>query len=341
MSAPGGKTVDKAPSFAAPFRRPAFAVIWTATLVSNVGGWMYSAASGWLMTSLNPDPLIVALVQAASTLPIFLFAIPAGALADIFDKRKFLIVVEILDDRGVGGLCGHRRSRPGDARQFAAVHVPDRRRRRLDGAGLAGRGAATRSQSDLPPAIAANSVGVNISRALGPALGGVTIIRLRHRRAILAQRHVQSGDRRVVVVVASGAARRHAAAARAFRSGDPGRLALRQAQPTSARDAGPRRRILFVRQRLLGAAAAGRAASRSPAGPAFTAFCSASSAPAPWRRISSAVAEGEARAGSADGARRARPGAGDGALRPCPRSGRRRWSQAPSPARPGSRRWRR
>ena len=81
-------------SFAAPFRHSAFVVIWTATLVSNVGGWMYGAASGWLMTSLNPDPLIVALVQAASTLPICLFAIPAGALADIFDKRRYLIVVE-------------------------------------------------------------------------------------------------------------------------------------------------------------------------------------------------------------------------------------------------------
>src|ERR1700674_2613276 len=75
---------------------PTFAVIWTATVVSNVGGWMYSAASGWLMTGLNPDPLIVALVQAASSLPICLFAIPAGALADIFDKRKYLIVVETL-----------------------------------------------------------------------------------------------------------------------------------------------------------------------------------------------------------------------------------------------------
>ena len=89
-------TADQPPSFAAPFRHPAFAVIWTATLVSNVGGWMYSAASGWLMTTLNPDPLFVALVQAASSLPICLFAIPAGALADIFDKRKFLIVVEII-----------------------------------------------------------------------------------------------------------------------------------------------------------------------------------------------------------------------------------------------------
>jgi MFS family permease len=80
----------------AAFRHPAFSVIWTATLVSNIGGWMYSAASAWLMTSLNPDPLAVALVQTASTLPVFLFAIPAGALADIFDERRFLIVVEVL-----------------------------------------------------------------------------------------------------------------------------------------------------------------------------------------------------------------------------------------------------
>src|SRR5580692_1636971 len=96
MSTTTGSTSVRPVSFAAPFRQTAFAVIWTATLVSNVGGWMYSAASGWLMTSLNPDPFIVALVQAASTLPIFLFALPAGALADIFDKRKFLIVVESL-----------------------------------------------------------------------------------------------------------------------------------------------------------------------------------------------------------------------------------------------------
>jgi MFS family permease len=79
-----------------PFRHSAFAVLWTATVISNVGGWMYSAASGWLMTSLNPDPLIVSLVQVATTLPMFLFALPAGALADIVDRRKFLVVAEII-----------------------------------------------------------------------------------------------------------------------------------------------------------------------------------------------------------------------------------------------------
>jgi hypothetical protein len=65
------------------------------TVIANIGTWMYNAASGWLMTSLNPDPLAVSLVQAATTLPMFLFAVPAGALADIFDKRRFLIAVEV------------------------------------------------------------------------------------------------------------------------------------------------------------------------------------------------------------------------------------------------------
>src|SRR5258706_4124464 len=55
-----------------PLRHPAFAVLWTVTVVSNVGTWLQSAAAGWLMTSLNPNPLIVAMVQVATTLPMFL-----------------------------------------------------------------------------------------------------------------------------------------------------------------------------------------------------------------------------------------------------------------------------
>src|SRR3954470_3559612 len=63
--------------------------------MSSIGGWMSSAASAWLMTSLRPDPVMVSLVQAASTFPMFLLAIPAGALADIFDKRLFLLFGEL------------------------------------------------------------------------------------------------------------------------------------------------------------------------------------------------------------------------------------------------------
>jgi len=77
-----------------PFRHATFTVLWTATVIANVGTWMYNAASGWLMTSLNADPLIVSMVQVATSLPMFLFALPAGALADIIDKRRFLIAIE-------------------------------------------------------------------------------------------------------------------------------------------------------------------------------------------------------------------------------------------------------
>ncbi|WBJ98600.1 MFS transporter [Methylocystis parvus] len=66
------------------------------TVVANIGAWMYNAASGWLMTSLDASPLTVSLIQVASSLPMFLFALPAGALADIVDKRWFLIIAEIL-----------------------------------------------------------------------------------------------------------------------------------------------------------------------------------------------------------------------------------------------------
>src|SRR5258708_24375888 len=90
---PGAPTKPVASPWS-PFRHASFTVLWTATVVANIGTWMYNAASGWLMTSLNPDPFIVSMVQVATTLPMFLFALPAGALADIIDKRKFLISAE-------------------------------------------------------------------------------------------------------------------------------------------------------------------------------------------------------------------------------------------------------
>src|SRR6516162_3531249 len=77
-------------------RYPVFRWLWLATVVSNIGTWIYNAASGWLMTSLNPSPLIVSLVQVANSLPLFLFALPAGALADMLDKRRLILALEIL-----------------------------------------------------------------------------------------------------------------------------------------------------------------------------------------------------------------------------------------------------
>src|SRR6266851_312442 len=94
-SAPASGSEPATPSAWSPFRHATFAIIWAAGVVANIGSWMYTAASGWLMTSLNPDPLIVALVQVATTLPIFLLALPAGALADVVDRRQFMIAVEV------------------------------------------------------------------------------------------------------------------------------------------------------------------------------------------------------------------------------------------------------
>ena len=77
-----------------PLRNPAYAVLWTATVVTNIGWWMYTAAAAWLMTDLSVDPWMVSLVQVSSSLPMFLLALPAGALADVVDKRRLLISAE-------------------------------------------------------------------------------------------------------------------------------------------------------------------------------------------------------------------------------------------------------
>jgi predicted MFS family arabinose efflux permease len=173
LNAPVAATVASSPW--SPFRHPAFTVLWTATVVSNVGSWMYSAASGWLMTSLNPDPFIVAMVQVATSLPLFLFAMPAGALADIVDRRRFLIVSEIVITVV--------------AAIFAAIVWLGRATAEnlllftfIIGVGGALTAPAWQAivpqlvpKRDLQPAIAANSVGVNISRAIGPALAGVIV----------------------------------------------------------------------------------------------------------------------------------------------------------------------
>jgi len=158
-----------------PFRHTNFAVLWTATVIANVGTWMYNAASGWLMTSLNPDPFVVSMVQVATTLPMFLFAVPAGAFADIVDKRKFLIGAEVLTtvvSAVFAAIVALQLANPFNLLLFTFL------------IGAAGAITAPAWQSivpqlvpkqDLQPAIAVNSVGFNISRAVGPALGGLIV----------------------------------------------------------------------------------------------------------------------------------------------------------------------
>ncbi len=160
----------------APFRHPAYAVMWSATLVANTGVWMYAAAAGWLMTELTTDPLLVSLVQVAATLPMFLLALPAGALADIVDKRLLLIIVEsaiVLLASLFAALVWLDMVTP--ARLLLLTFLVE--------AGAALAFPAWQSvvpqlvpREDLPLAVAANSVGVNASRAIGPALGGALTV---------------------------------------------------------------------------------------------------------------------------------------------------------------------
>ena len=87
--------VVRHPSALAPLANPAFRGIWIANLLSNVGGWMQSTGAAWEMTSLTPEPIFVALLAAASTLPMFLFCFPAGILADRFDRRLYIIACQV------------------------------------------------------------------------------------------------------------------------------------------------------------------------------------------------------------------------------------------------------
>jgi MFS family permease len=158
-----------------PLRHRTFLLLWIATVVSNIGTWMNDVGASWLMTSLDPDPLMVALVQAAGSLPMFLFALPSGVFADIVDRRKYLLFAQVWTlavaaALGLLALSG-----------FVTPNVL------LLAAFLLSTGAAMSAppfqaivaelvpREDLPPALALNSLGINISRAVGPAIGGLIL----------------------------------------------------------------------------------------------------------------------------------------------------------------------
>jgi MFS family permease len=156
-----------------PFRHRAFAVVWTATLVANVGVWMQNTAAGWLMTALAPEPRMVALVQATSALPMFLLGLPAGALADIFDRRRLLITVEVVGTAlaaGFAALVSRGLATP--VVLLAFVFLASALAASIAPAWQAIVPQLVESKEDLAPAVALDSVSVNISRAVGPALAG-------------------------------------------------------------------------------------------------------------------------------------------------------------------------
>jgi MFS family permease len=153
-------------------------VLWTATLLSNIGGWMHDVGAGWLMTTLTSSPLMVSLVQTATTLPVFLLALPGGALADIVDRRRLLVGTKIamtLLAAGMGAVVLSGGMTPAALLLFTFAL----------GAGTALINPAWQAivpslvpKPELASAIALNSVGINLSRAIGPALAGAIILSL-------------------------------------------------------------------------------------------------------------------------------------------------------------------
>src|SRR5438093_4550737 len=107
-----GGASPKLASAWSPLRKSVFRALWIATVVSNIGTWMQDVGESWLMTSLTPSPILVALVETAGSLPVVLVALPAGALADIVDRRRLLLVMQVwmfvaAGAMGVLALMGH------------------------------------------------------------------------------------------------------------------------------------------------------------------------------------------------------------------------------------------
>src|SRR5882724_4096098 len=90
-----GKDAGGLASAWSPLRESVFRALWIATVVSNIGTWMQDVGESWLMTSLTTSPVLVALVETFGSLPIVMLALPAGALADIVDRRRLLLVMQI------------------------------------------------------------------------------------------------------------------------------------------------------------------------------------------------------------------------------------------------------
>lgn len=162
-------------SFWAPFAQPAFLVIWSATLVGNLATSMRELAAAWLMTSLSISSVDVGMVKAAAALPVLLLALPAGALADTFNRRYLNISVNsllALVTAGIGLATLSGGLTP--ALLVAAIFVT--------GIGSAVLQPTQQSlvpllvdRTQLEQAVALNGMGLNLSRAVGPAIAGVLV----------------------------------------------------------------------------------------------------------------------------------------------------------------------
>ena len=168
-----------------PLRRAGFRLLWLGSVSANTGVWIQNVGAAWLMTELTSSPLLVALVQSATVLPTFLVALPAGVLADIVDRRRLLIAIEIwvvVVAAALAGLTAVGLVGPTVLLGFTF----------LIGMGLASYLPTWQSSvpelvppSELPAAMALGGIAINAARAVGPAIGGL-IIALRGPEAVFA-----------------------------------------------------------------------------------------------------------------------------------------------------------
>jgi len=175
----GGTTLREVQtSFAEPLHHRRFRWLWIASVVSNVGGFFQSVAAAWFMLELTHSPVWVSAMAASTTLPLLFLALPAGALADLANRRNVLLVSQL----GMGGVV---------AVMAAVVMVDAATPALLLTLGLLlGVGVALNAPvwqavvPDLVPrqlvasAVALNSAGFNAARAVGPALAGVIVVTL-------------------------------------------------------------------------------------------------------------------------------------------------------------------
>ena len=163
------------PSAWAPLRLPTFRMLWLVWLASNACMWMNDVAAAWQMTTLTSSPVLIALVQTASSLPVFLLGLPSGALADIVDRRRYFMVTQFWIATTAAvlfavALAGHLTAPVLLVLVFA------------NGIGLAMRWPVYAAilpevvpRAMLGEALALNAVAVNTSRVIGPLLAGIVI----------------------------------------------------------------------------------------------------------------------------------------------------------------------
>ena len=170
-----GADVRRADSPWAPLGEPLFRSLWIAAVISYTGTWMQNVGAGWLMTQLTISPLMVSLVQGAAAIPVFLVVLPAGALADMVDRRRLLLFTQgwmVIAAAALGILTLVNAVNPWVLLVFTF----------LMGIGAVMNDPAWQaitpdvvSASRHASAVALNSAGFNVARAVGPALGGLVV----------------------------------------------------------------------------------------------------------------------------------------------------------------------